>query len=539
MATLEYKVFKKRHPCWLGPYWEILEHHAKAGGQAMKSDSFMRECLRRNLSETDAIWEERRARAVLKPYAGEILGSLVATVFGDPLKVLVEAGDDEEAEGEPQPPPPDWEEWLEDVSRPGTADPVTFAKHMRCVLERVLVDGVAYTQADFMRPEPGAEPVNRAQAEAMDLAWPYLCEVDPSCVIDWEDDDAGDLLWALIRGVEARRMTLTDDRRMVTERFRFLTREKWQVWSITYDREKYPDGPLDQAPVTLDDQGPHSFGRVPLVRHRAPDGLWAMDRMFPLLNDILRGSSGYSWIRDKTNCPTPWLSVQNLKDGEQTADVVESMGVGRQKGAPTRVGEIAIIAERDEMGWSAPGTESLMEAREGNRAAVSELYRCMDAIAQAIDPSAASNKQSGESKAMDATSKAVLARKLGEWLTKDAAPSVLQMVTMGMGAEPLDWAISGCDEVEIETAAMAVADLGALELVTLPPGVRVLELRRFMRLRGYTDQQIEQATKEMGEQLASDAAAEQASAAATKAMADETARDPKAAMKPQKPKPTK
>lgn len=513
---MEYRYFKGTHPDYSGPYFEVLEALKAGGRQLLKNGRAMKETLRTNLVEDGDVWKERSARAVYNPYAGEIIDQLVASVFADPLSIGLcsEDGDTEEA-------PEEWSEWFEDVSRPGTSTRITVQDHMRRVLTRMLTCRDAYTLVDFPARN-GADPVTLAQEDAMGLRRPFVLEIDPVAVTEWEEDDTGELLWVMIRSESARRKALADTRDMVTLSFRILTREAWQVWSITYDRKKYPNGPMDSDEVTMVASGAHTFGRVPLVRHRAPSGLWAMDRMYSPVCNLFRGQSGYSWIRDKTNCPTPYLKLQNLKMNEESPDpAVEAQGVGRS--TPNRVGEIAILGERDALDWSAPPSEPLVESREGNREAVSELYRVMDAMAQAIDPSAASNKQSGESKAMDSTTKAVLAKALGK-VVRDEMLTLLRTVEMGRGDEPADWDISGCDEVEVETPGAVVADLGALELVTLPPAFRVDEIMRAYRIRHphATEARVEEVRKQAEEATAVDHEVAQAEKGAAAAIATET-----------------
>ena len=533
MAALQYRLFKSEHPDYDGPHFEGLEA-LKAGGKKLTGNPrVMRECLRTNLVEEPDVWKERSARAVVNPYGGEIIEQLCASVFGDPLTIGLCNED-----GSADDPEPEWAEFFEDVSRPGTAKRQTFAQHMRAVLDRLLIDGVAYTLVDFPRREQGMEPVTLAHEDELGLRRPFLLEIDPRAVTEWEDDDTGELLWCMVKSTSQRRKALDGDRRMVTLSFRVLTRDAWQVWTITYDSKLHPEGPRDEDPMTLAGQGSHTFGRVPLVRHKVPSGLWAMDRMKSPLCNLLRGQSGYSWIRDKTNCPTPFLKLQNAKVNEESPDpAVEAQGVGRT--TPQRVGELAVLGERDELGWSAPPSEPLSEAREGNREAVSELYRVMDAMAQAIDPSASSNKQSGESKAMDATTKAVLAKALGE-VVREETLTVLRVIEMGRGDEPADWDVSGCDEVEVETPGAVVADLGALELVTLPPAFRVDEIMRAYRIRHphATEARVEEVRKQAEEGAAVDHEAMQAEQAASTAIAGETEKQageivkPKPAAKP-------
>ena len=530
--SLPYKLFKAEHPEYDGAHFEVLEA-LKAGGKKLTgNERVMRKCLRTNLVEEPEVWKERSARAVVNPYGGEIVEQLCASVFGDPLTIGLCNED-----GSTDEPSDEWAEFFEDVSRPGTSKRQTFQQHMAAVLDRLLICGVAYTLVDFPRRD-GIEVATLAQESELGLRRPFLLEIDPAAVTEWEDDDTGELLWCMVRSATQRRKALTGDRRMVTLTFRVLTREDWQVWTITYDSKMRPEGPQDEDPVTLQESGAHTFGRVPLVRHRVASKLWAMDRMRSPLCNLLRGQSGYSWIRDKTNCPTPFLKLQNLKSAEETPDpAVEEQGVGRK--APSRVGELAMLGERDELGWSAPPSEPLTEAREGNREAVSELYRVMDAMAQAIDPSASSNKQSGESKAMDATTKAVLAKALGE-VVREETLTVLRVIEMGRGDEPADWDVSGCDEVEIETPGAVVADLSALELVTLPPSFRVAEIMRAWRIRHphATEAETQKVREEAEAATAVDHEAANAEQGARAAIAEETAKQageivkPKPAAKP-------
>ncbi len=529
MATQPYRLFKAVHPEYSGAYIEILDALAAGGRKLLASPRAMRECLRTNLVEDAAVWTERASRAVYHRYAGEIIDQLVATVFGDALTIGLEDGEET---------PDEWHEFFEDVSRPGTSKRVTFQQHMQAVLKRCLVAMTGYTLVDFpQRAALGFEPATLAQEDELGLRRPFLLELDPCAVTEWEDDDTGELAWLMVRSEEARRKGITGDRDMVTITFRIMTREEWQVWAITYDRKKQKDGPMDEDPVTLKASGAHTFGRVPVVRHRVPSGMWAMDAMKSAACNLFRGQSGYAWIRDKTNCPTPFLKLQNLKMNEESPDpAVEAQGVGRK--APSLVGEIGILGERDELGWSAPPAEPLTESREGNREAISELYRVMDAMAQAIDPSAASNKQSGESKALDSSTKAVLAKALGEFVREETL-SVLRLIELGRGDEPAAWEVSGCDEVEIETPGAVVADLSALALVDLPPTFKVAEVMRAWRIRHphATDEETQKVRDEAEAASTVDHEATQAEAGARGAIADETAKQAGEIVKPKPAKP--
>ena len=243
--SLPYKLFKAEHPEYDGAHFEVLEA-LKAGGKKLTgNERVMRKCLRTNLVEEPEVWKERSARAVVNPYGGEIVEQLCASVFGDPLTIGLCNED-----GSTDEPSDEWAEFFEDVSRPGTSKRQTFQQHMAAVLDRLLICGVAYTLVDFPRRD-GIEVATLAQESELGLRRPFLLEIDPAAVTEWEDDDTGELLWCMVRSATQRRKALTGDRRMVTLTFRVLTREDWQVWAITYDSKMRPEGPQDEDPVTL------------------------------------------------------------------------------------------------------------------------------------------------------------------------------------------------------------------------------------------------------------------------------------------------
>lgn len=508
MATLKYGLIDHKHPEWKGAYWDLCERMRKGGSALLQDRRALKACLRPGMNEADDTWIERSARAVYPNYPGEICGYLVATVFSDPLSIALDGDGDEPAEA-----PKEWADWFEDVSRPGSAKRVSFQDHMKAVTDRALTDGVAYTLVDFPKREKGVEVYTKAQESAAGLSWPYLCEIDPSAVIEWEDDDAGDLVWSVIKSVRAERKSITEGRDVVVETFRVLDRDKWQLWEFRYRTKPNrgaddkiplrPDGPKPEDEVTLLDQGAHTFGRVPLIRHRMPAELWAMDRMFSLACATLQNASGAQWLLAHVNTPTPYLKYQNVQhDKESPAPAVE----GERK-MPSQTGGVMQLAENDELGWSSPGPELMKPSMEMKAWDRTEIYRTMDAMARAIDPSAASNKQSGESKAMDATTTSVISGEIGSGFVLPEALTILRVVEAGRGDEPAEWLVRGCEEVEIESPAAVVDELSALALADLPAPFMVDEIMRAYRIRHpeASEKRVEEVRKAAEEKYAQDA----------------------------------
>ncbi len=513
MTTIRYAQIDAKHPEWNGPYWDLCERLRLGGSALLKNDRALRECLRPGMNEPEDVWCERSKRPVYPNYPGEICGYLVATVYSDPLTIALDGDGDEPAE-----PSDEWKAFLEDVSRPSEgnrakAKRVSFQDHMKTLTDRALTDGVAYTLVDFPKRN-GVEVYTKAQEAAAGLSWPYLCEIEPSAVIDWEDDDVGDLSLAVIKGVRSERASIQASRDVVVETFRVLDREKWQVWQFRYrtkptrnpseDIPVRPKGPQPEDEVKLIEEGAHTFGCVPLVRHRMPSALWAMDRMFSLACATLQNASGAQWLLAKTNTPTPFLKHQNVKlDTEQPADEVQ----GARK-MPSQTGGIMMLAERDELGWSSPPPEPLKVALEMKAWDRSETYRTMDAMARAIDPSAASNKQSGESKSMDASTTSVISGAIGEDFARAEALTLIRVVEAGRGDEPAEWLVTGCEEVEIESPAAVVDELASLVLADLPAPFMVDEVMRAYRIRHpeASKKRIEEVRKAAEEKYAQDAA---------------------------------
>jgi len=521
--TQPYRVFTVRHPEYEGEYLEFLEALDAGGRKLLKCKKHLDNALRKTLSEQDEVWAERSARAVYPNYLGGINGFFVATVFGDSLTIKLQDPSGEE----PSDAPPDWRDWLDNAAMVG-AKPVTVPQHMRKVLRTLLTKKVAYTLVELPKaPDADAAPATRLQQEALGLGRPYLIPVDPVAVVDWEDDDAGELVWVLIKSVECKRRGIGGDRTTITETYREITPTEWKVWQITYTKKDRPDGPRPEDLVTVTDSGAHTFGRVNLVRHRGEEGMWTADLMCSAQCDIFRARSGYAWLRDKVNVPAPYLKLQNLTDGANTVmsdDIVKQQGRGKVESG---VGGITYLAQNDDLGFASPDAAALTVNLSLYEKGIEELYMTMHQMAQGIRNTGAAVGRSGESKAIDSSSTSVISKALGATVRTETL-QILRMAEAGRGeAKPINWAIGGCDEIEMATAADAINDLVALESVTVPPEFRVEMILRTVRLL-FPDQPA--LWKRVGEsaktQMTGDQAAVDAEAKARTAAAEAAAKNP-------------
>ncbi len=516
MATKPYKEVSATHEAYAGPRLALLDALDHGGYALLGNDKLLQLTLRRNLAESDDVWKERSARAVYPNYLGAVISLFVSTVFGDSLTVKVQ--DD----GGPDDVPEEWQEWLKDCAIKG-ARPFTFEEHMRKVLRRLLVSGKAYTMVE-LPTKPPVPLVTLAQEDAAGQRRPYLLEIDPCAVIDWDDDETtGEMCWCVIKSVSTRRRSIGDSRDMVTETFRELDGAGWKLWQITYDKRKQERGPGPDDPVALVAAGSTSFGRIQIIRHDIDAGMHAADLMCSSQCDIFRARSGMAWLRDRVNVPAPYLKLQNVKpDGTAPDDLVASKGRGKVQNG---IGGITYLAQDDELGFAAPDPGALTINLAMYENGVEEVRSVVHQMQAGSKPTAASQQQSGESKAKDASSMATVSKSLGADVRSEAR-EILVLAALGR-AEDVEWALSGCDEIELDTAQQALTDLVALEGATLPPTLRKeLVMRATRMLLPGQDDKIDLIDAECDDLFPPEAAAQDAEARARAAVADHTAENP-------------
>ena len=420
-ASAPYSKFQVRHPSYDLENWEQLECLYKGGKDLLGNKRVMDKIFPRHRGEHELIYQERRDCAHYLPFAGEIVANTVMGVFSDPMTIGMEAEDDQLPEF--------YQELVRDVSRPGKQNECSMDEFVAKMLLCAMIKKCAWAQIDLPRvdgnfTDQGAE--DNAGARRV-----YMVYMDPENVIDWEEDEDGDLLWAITKKTTNKRTSPDGDRSQITEEFTVFDRDGFQIFEISYKEDTPPD---DKSRVALIDEGTRTFGCVPLHRLDLPHSLWGMNKMDSACRALLRDLNSLEWaVRQSLH--------QELYEflGQETADLMKRVGEA-QKDSRRAVnqrrgqGHVQTRGSDDRAEYVGPavdGFDFAMRLVEMHR---DEMHRVNNQSGVNTDTTAASKQQSAEAKREETASAENLYREVGK-VVREFVRDLLQAAAVGRSDE--------------------------------------------------------------------------------------------------------
>jgi hypothetical protein len=305
--------------------------------------------------------------------------------------------------------------------------------------------------------------------EQLGLTDAYLCMLAPEQVLDYERDDEGDLVWAMVLHESKRRANPADKRNRTRQEFLYLTRQSWARYVVEFD-DKDPPKPEDEFAPTEGDV--HSFSCVPLVRLDVPQGLWALNKIASIAVEHFNKRNALAWGEYKSLFQ---MLYALLDEPNPSKPITEDQK--RAVNQPIGVGRVWVGAAKDEIGYLSPDPEPFRVALEGLRDLRDEMHRVVAAMALSVDNSGAALQRSGESKAMDQSAFAVVLGKLGE-CCRAFAVELLETISQGRGErtrertsakiDGVEWKAHGMTEFDNVTLASLVDDAVKLATVEIP-----------------------------------------------------------------------
>lgn len=476
-----------RHPDFDADYWRKIRalYDGQNGVRRAMRDGALRDALfPRHMGEDDAVYQERCKRAFIIPYMGETLNYMVSALGADPVR-LSEDGPEGAGALSGKANGDEFYDGLVKNCAPPQARPMSLNQLLRQQALTALLYKRAWTLVDLPRLGPDEEPpLNLLDQEARGLDRAYACPIDPEVVTDWEEDDYGELLWALLRVVTSKRLALGSDRSMVREEYTYWTRDGWERYIYEYDPNKNP--PKDEQAPDVTESGDHTFGRVPLRRMEVPEGLWAGSKIEGICTEHFNKRNALSWGMYRSLFQ--FLSI-TLQAPDALAPVTEDQTRAvRQTIGP---GRVWVGAEKDKVEYISPQAEPFKVAMADLDNLRDEMHRVLHQMAQSVDNSGAALKRSAESKTVDASATAVILKEMGR-LLRDHAEDVFTTISHGRG-EDKDWTAQGADQFDEVAMDSLVTEAQVLESIAIPsPTFQALykfELAR-RALPGATEEQL-------------------------------------------------
>lgn len=408
MAEMLVKTLNQRHPsrdqAGMARRRALVE-----GGCAWKE--LVETWIIRHPQEAGKVYAARKERALYENHAGPLVNLMSAAPFaGEPAV----SGFDGE-----------WEAgFVANCNRSGAS----VWQFMMARLNDALTDGEAFTWVNLpARSAETPEPLSRGDEVAAGLLDAYLVPLLAEQVIDWGDDSLGRLSWLMAHDCVSERTSVDTERTKVL-RWTFIDAVeivRWE-WRPRAGQDAPTDG--DVAIETIRIQ--HGFGRLPVIRFRLPQELYAMARLEDPAIAHLRARNDLSWALHMGAHPI--LSIRETK-GDDTTPLIGDGYYLRLRG------------EKDEAKYIEPSGANFELLRQDVHDLREAIYRVVQQMAASQGGREASKQaQTAESKGMDWKSLEIILARLATEVAGHIADA-LSVVAAIRGAVDPALGVSGLD----------------------------------------------------------------------------------------------
>lgn len=380
------------------------------------------------------VYAERIRRFTAQPILANALGWYQSALFRRNPTIEIKGGDD-------------WyeNEFLKNSDRIGT----TYVDAYREAFKYLFLYQKAYILTDL--PHPEVEPESYADQKAMGLE-PYIVTYSPRAVINWSNDNAGNLEWIVIRTEQEISEFLQAP--TVETLWYYFDRQNYSIYRsrqrptnssssspVIYDATGRPAG--EDAEADLIAEGQHALAkqnRVPVRRLQVSEEMWLANRAYLLLKAHINQDNALDWALFNNNLAMPVI----YSDKQQRS---------------TTFSEVALLqlGEKDRMEWLESTGRSFEISASRLDSLREEAYRSMYLQAQGKSSSATASAQSGYSKEMDMMPSNEALNYFGD-IIRAGMQVVGQDVSAARGQDGVEWDVFGfVFETKPITQSIAVA----------------------------------------------------------------------------------
>lgn len=323
----------------------------------------------------------------------------------------------------------------EDCDRNGTDIDAFF----KARVTDAMIEGRSWVRLQHVS-DAGPEPSSLLDFEARKIGDSWLRQVNNADVYDWEVDDDGRLVWAIVHRLDARRTSIDGNRDSITETWEYLTQESVETFALTYDKKSPP-----AAEATVPSLGikAHRYGAVPLLCFELPAALWVASRLNKAQTAHFRKLNAQSW---SLSCTAYAMPVAKVED----ADAFSKTAVGAGYGI--------VIGVNESWEWEAPPTAHFASLDTEIKAEKDEIFRVAHQMALGVENNAAAIGRSADSKAADIESTRVILTAFSR-VTKETIERALDLMTRARGEEFI-WSVEGLDDFAAVDVASLVETFG-------------------------------------------------------------------------------
>lgn len=496
VGAIKFKRLKQTHPRLNLDKVEILQALYKGGQHLLGNQKVMRLVFPKYTYESEAVYQERIARAYYENVFAMVINQISAGLAQDPADFSPQGEEDAIAKQTEQQAPPEEEEeldleddeddeldeddeddWDEEDSAPEVKPPVvelkmpeldpywadllenatalsedgtgqrTFDQVVRDICVEAMVTGWGWAQCDL--PKPTEQRNTLGEQEAAGDLRAYIVPWPTNQVIDWSEKE-GRIQWLRTYVCECPDDDPAADRDTKVHRYTLWDAKGWTLYEIIESR----DNPLpnDEMLIVPKDHGTHSFGRTPWIRFevvtKSGSHLHIGDIIESLCRQYFNRQNGeaFQWTQYNYQQLYEFLGPEISGVDSIVSEAQQDPGRASRRRAP---GVVHVRGNEDRaefigpnMGGAAAGAQAQADLRDA-------ILRVVAMMALAQDTSGAMLRRSAASKKQDDVAKEILLGAIGKLLLI-FAKSVVKLLGAGRKDSEEDLPeVSGYERFEI------------------------------------------------------------------------------------------
>lgn len=468
--------------------WRELEDLYQGGYQILEH---AKDYIPIQVGEQPERYQERLLLAAYIGYFGSIVDYYASALFGRQIAVVPA----EVHHGEALPID---EEVYKLFSANADLKGATFAEVLKRAFVAGLVKGKGLIAVDFP-PRDGITVATRADEERLGLSRPYIYDVWPEELIDWEYDDEirrradlgrerrvewefGKFAWAVLRRCVRVRATPDEQRGDVAEEFKLWRRlangvVAWQLYRTAPQKDGQKPRPDDEVPLVA--EGSTSFVEIPLIEIRLPPNLWIGNVLGPLNLEHWRRRSTLLAGQQKSlyEIPVAYLGSEMTEMGEALpAERAQDPSRGDDPVKRFSRRGYLVMGEKDRLRFEGPSGKAFEVVDKQLSDLVDEMHRVSHRMAASISATSTALGRSGASKQSDLEATAIVLEALGA-MVRDAAVRTYDVISDARGEEDVDWSAHGMDDFESNDRAAVLEEAMQLGALAIPSRTALIELQ--------------------------------------------------------------
>ncbi len=488
---MKLSILAQTHPEYMRDTWQELGDFYAGGYQLLRNAS---RYLPQVSGEHHSRYTDRLTSIGYINHFGQIVDYFAAALFTRSLAIMPAAdADNPDTPGTEPKEPAFYASFSHNADLAGTP----FTSLLKQAFTTALVKRRAYVAID-MPSADGVQPSSLADEELLGLRNAYAFEAPVEELLDWEIDQFGNYVWAVLRRCYRTRKSPAEMRGGQIDEFKVWEMQGGNAVFSIYCTPPYDPGSalgdeFDVPQVVL--RRATSFKRIPIVDLVLPEGLWVGNKIGHLAREAFQRRSLLVAAQAKSLVAIPFIKRGpeiSAPGGAMPAETQQNPHRGTDPVQEFAARGWLAIGADDELGYAEPDGKCYELTDRQLKDLKDELFRVVHQMAASVDNKSGSMRRSGESKKMDHMSEAIVLGAFGE-LVRDFGRRIFECVSESRG-DKIVWTAHGLDDYMTEDEDDLFDRATKLDQVSVPSKTfkRILKTRYALKMVPNIDPETQQ-----------------------------------------------